>query len=160
MSRFTTILAAVILISSSVVLVNQLFTPVPIQIVLETGEEVVTQGSEYFSLTTVLVLLISAFLMGSMAVYLFFDSNAKELVRSLKRKEKPQYDVVLPFLREEERAVFSLLRENKGELLQNAIVLKTGYSKVKVARIVARLERKNVVVKERHGLTNRIKVRP
>ena len=36
---------------------------------------------------------------------------------------------------------------------------KTGMSKVSVTRALAKLEAKNLVLKERHGLTNKIKIK-
>jgi uncharacterized membrane protein len=45
-------------------------------------------------------------------------------------------------------------------MLQNALVLKTGMTKVKMTRVLSSLERKGLVLKERHGLTNRIKLKP
>ena len=49
--------------------------------------------------------------------------------------------------------------DSKGQMLQNALVLKTSLSKVKMTRVLASLERKKLIVKERHGLTNRIKLK-
>ncbi len=161
MKQFKIIISIVMLIASVSILFNQLFTPQPIQIILETGQEIVTQGSDYFSLAQVLILITAAFLIGSTAIYLYFRSETEELLKALgqKREYDRKYEMVIPLLRGDERMVFKEILDNKGEMLQNALVLKTRLKKVKMTRILARLESKKLIVKERHGLTNRIKLK-
>lgn len=159
MERFKTTLAAVIMFASIVILVLKLFAAQPIQITLESGREITTESLEYYSLSEVLVLVVSAFLMGVSAVFLFYNSDMdmiKEKGSSVRVSKGPDYGIVLSLLRDDERKVVSLLRDSKGEILQNALVNRMGLSKVKVARLVFSLERKGLIVKERHGLTNRI----
>ena len=161
MERFKVIMSMVILIGSILVLFNQLLVTQPIQIILETGQEVVTQTSEYFSLMQVLILITASFLIGSTAIYLYFKSETEEFLKSLnqKREVDKRYEMVMPLLRGEERMVFQEIVDAKGEMLQNALVLKTRLKKVKMTRVLASLERKNLIVKERHGLTNKIKLK-
>ena len=161
MKQFKVIMSVVILVASVSLMFNQLLMPQPIQIILETGQEVVTQESEYFSLAQVLVLITAAFLIGSTAIYLYFRSETEELLKALgqKRKHERKYEMVIPLLRSDERMVFKEILDNKGEMLQNALVLKTRIRKVKMTRILAGLESKNLIVKERHGLTNKIKLK-
>jgi len=47
----------------------------------------------------------------------------------------------------------------RGEVLQNDLVSRTGMSKVAVTRALAKLESKGLVVKERHGLTNKVRLK-
>jgi uncharacterized membrane protein len=161
MARFRVVMSVVILVASVSILFNQLFAPQSIQIILETGQEIVTQEPEYFSLPQVLLLIASSFLIGSTAIYLYFRSETEELLKSLghKREYGRKYEMVIPLLRGDERRVFQEILDSKGEMLQNALVLKTRLKKVKMTRILASLESKNLIVKERHGLTNRIRLR-
>jgi len=161
MERFKVIMSIVILIGSISVLFNQLLMPQPVQIILETGQEVVTQTSEYFSIQQVLILTLASFLIGSTAIYLYFKSETEEFLKSLSRKREvdKRYEMVIPLLGGDERKVFQEVVDAKGEMLQNALVLKTRMKKVKMTRILAGLERKNLIVKERHGLTNKIKLK-
>ena len=161
MEQFKVIISMVILIGSILVLFNQLLVPQPIQIILETGQEVVTQTSEYFSLMQVLILITASFLIGSTAIYLYFKSETEDFLKSLnqKREVDKRYEMVMPLLRGDERMVFQEIVDAKGEMLQNALVLKTRLKKVKMTRVLASLERKNLIVKERHGLTNKIKLK-
>ena len=161
MTQYKIIMAIVVLIASLFFLFDQLFTPVPIQIILETGIEVTTATAEYFSLVTVLVLISSSFLIGSLSVVLFYSSNTKEVIRSLRKQERPEkrYEMVLPLLKGDERPVFIQLLKAGGQALQNKLVLDSGLSKVKITRVLNSLERKHLIIKERHGLTNKIKLR-
>lgn len=101
------------------------------------------------------------FMIGSVTVYLFYNSNTKDVIKSFRRDNgnREKYGMVIPLLREEEKIVFQQLVDSNGEMLQNALVLKSGMSKVKMTRIISSLERKNLVVKGRHGLTNKIRLK-
>ncbi len=161
MKQFRVIMSVAVLVASVTVLMNQLLVSQPIQIILETGQEVVTQDSGYFSMVQVLIMVTAAFLMGSTAIYLYFRSETDELLRAMgqKREYDRKYEAVVPLLSKDERMVFQELLDNKGEVLQNALVLRTGLSKVRMTRVLASLERKKLIVKERHGLTNRIRLK-
>jgi uncharacterized membrane protein len=161
MAHFRIIVSIAVLIASVSILFTQLAVTQPIQIILETGQEVVTQDSSYFSLSQVLILIMSSFLIGSTAIYLYFKSETEELLKSLgqKREVNKKYEMVIPILRGDERMVFQKIIDNKGEMLQNALVLKTRLTKVKMTRVLAGLQNKNLIVKERHGLTNKIKLK-
>ena len=162
MNRFKVILSIVILIVSVLLLFSKLFSSQPITIVLETGQEVSTLASDYFSLTDALLLIASSFLIGSVTIYLFYNSDTKEVIKSFRKESgiKERYGMVIPLLRAEEKRIFEELIKSDGEMLQNALVLKTGMTKVKMTRVLSSLERKGLVLKERHGLTNRIKLKP
>jgi uncharacterized membrane protein len=161
MRQFKIIISIVILVVSLFLVFNQLFTPQPIQIILETGQEVVTQTSEYFSITQVLILIAASFLIGSTAIYLYSKSETEEFLKSLSRKKSVEnkYEMVTPLLKGDERKVFQEILDAKGEMLQNALVLKTGMTKVRMTRALASLQCKSLIIKERHGLTNRIKLK-
>ncbi|MCX6814456.1 MAG: hypothetical protein NTY20_02300 [Candidatus Aenigmarchaeota archaeon] len=160
MKQFKVIISIVILVVSLFLVINQLFTPQPIQIILETGQEVVTQTSEYFSIFQVLTLIVASFLIGSTVIYLYFKSDTDEFLKSISQKKiENKYEMVIPLLRGDEKRVFQEIIDAKGEMLQNALVLKTSMTKVKMTRALASLENKNLILKERHGLTNRIKLK-
>jgi uncharacterized membrane protein len=159
--QFKIILAIVLLISSIVLLVIMLFNQKPIQIILETGQEVVSKDSNYFNITTVMILIISSFLIGASIMYLFYNAEGTKVFSGIIQStdnNKKKYDLLLPLLREDEKKAVRLLREANGEMLQNQLVLKLGLSKVKTTRLIASLERKQIVSKQRHGLTNSIKL--
>jgi uncharacterized membrane protein len=158
MKQYKVIMSVAVLVASITILINQLLVPQPIQIILETGQEIVSQSSEYFSLAQVLILISASFLIGSTSIYLYYKSETDELLRVLgqKRETGRKYEMVIPLLNGDEKKVFREVLDAKGEMLQNALVLKTSLSKVKMTRVLANLERKNLIIKQRHGLTNKI----
>jgi hypothetical protein len=157
--NFRIIIAIVLLISAIVVLALLIFRPQPIQIVLETGQEVASKSSDYFSVSTVVVLLICAFLIGAAITYLFYNSEDKKIFAAVKSVSGNSeiYSKIMPLLRDDEKRVVHMLREHKGEMLQNELVLKLGLSKVKTTRLLASLERKQIIERHRHGMTNKVK---
>ena len=78
MPKFTIIVSIVLLIAALVLLFDKLFTPQPIQITLQSGQEVTTSTPEYFSLTEVLLMIVSTFLIGTAATYLFYNSDKEK----------------------------------------------------------------------------------
>ena len=154
MAKFKLIIATVLLIAALVLLVDVLLSTQPIQIVLESGQEVTSEESNYFAISEVLLLIISAFIIGASTIYLYYNSEV-ELVKKIKRIPD-EHSHILPLLKEDEKKVFLVLKNSNGEMLQNAIVAKTQLSKVKVTRVLARLEKKDLIIRQRHGLTNKI----
>jgi len=159
MGRFKIILAVAILISSIVILFSKLFSPSPIQITLETGQEITTQNPQYFALSEVLLLVVSSFLIGGTATYLYYKSDIKGKVSNIISNGNRGNPAILNLLKPDERKVFVALHHARGEMLQNALVKKSGLSKVKVTRILSRLEKKGLIMRHRHGLTNKVKIK-
>ena len=162
MPRFKTFISLVVLIAALVLLFDKLFTPQPIQIMLQSGQEITTSTADYFSITEVLLLIISAFLIGTTATYLFYNSDHTRTTnkepRTLDSNIKP-YDIILPLLKTDEKRAVTAIIESGGEIQQNKLVTKLNISKVKTTRILYGLEQKNLIIKERHGLTNMVRLR-
>lgn len=165
MSRFTIFISIVILIASLFLLFDRLFTPQPIQITLQSGQEITTTTPEYFSLSEVLLLIISTFLIGTAATYLYYNSDIKQKAKP--QAEKPRslelnanlYNHILPLLKTDEKRIILALLEAGGELQQNKLAAKLIISKVKATRIISSLQQKSLITKERHGSTNMIKLK-
>jgi hypothetical protein len=79
------------------------------------------------------------------------------LIRKKERKELTR-GVIDTVTTPEEKLVISTLNRNGGELTQSELVKRTGLSKVRVHRIVKKLESLKVVDKYSYGLTNKIKL--
>ena len=165
MKKISVMVCIIILIVSLVLLFDKLFTPQPIQIVLESGQEVTTQTSNYFSLTETILLIVCSFLIGTTATYLFYNAEQKPVLKVAQKTISlvpeaghSKYETVLPLLKDEEKKVMIALKESNGEMLQNKLVVKLNLSKVKITRLISSLEQKNLIVKERNGLTNNIKL--
>ena len=61
-------------------------------------------------------------------------------------------------LDEDERRMYLELREHGGEMLQRDLVALGIFSKAKVTRVLDKLEAKGLVVREAHGMTNRVRL--
>ncbi|MFH0897753.1 MAG: winged helix-turn-helix transcriptional regulator [Candidatus Bathyarchaeota archaeon] len=60
------------------------------------------------------------------------------------------------FLLPDEKKVLNEIEKYGGSLTQSEIVKSTGFSRVKVHRIIRNLEKKNLIMKHQYGMTNKI----
>jgi len=95
--------------------------------------------------------------------YLFFFGEETRIVTRIKRvKErlepkkltKENYEKIMKTLDSDEKAVLGKVIESEGTLFQSSLIESTGLSKVKVTRILDRLEGKDLVERKRRGMTN------
>jgi uncharacterized membrane protein len=68
--------------------------------------------------------------------------------------------LIMRLLTGDERTMFKAIVDAGGEALQKDLILRTKMSNAKVSRLLEKLEQKSVITKERHGATNRIKIKP
>ena len=68
------------------------------------------------------------------------------------------HEAVIADLPEDEQRLYSMISEAGGELLQMHIVSSGIFSKAKVTRLLDKLEGRGLVVRERHGMTNRVRL--
>ncbi len=61
-------------------------------------------------------------------------------------------------LPDDEQRLYRMLADAGGEMLQMHVVSSGAFSKAKVTRLLDKLENRGLVVRERHGMTNRIRV--
>jgi len=73
--------------------------------------------------------------------------------KEIKSTKKAILDV---FLLPDEKKVLSEIEKYGGSLTQSEISKNTGFSRVKVHRIVRNLERKKLIMKQEYGMTNKI----
>ena len=93
---------------------------------------------------------------------IFFGKEEKIVTRIKKIKEqiepkkitKENYHKVMSKLNKDEKLVLENIIESEGTIFQSDLVDKTKFSKVKVTRILDRLEGKNIVERRRRGMTN------
>ncbi|MBW2976513.1 winged helix-turn-helix transcriptional regulator, partial [Candidatus Woesearchaeota archaeon] len=80
------------------------------------------------------------------------------LMDLLGRKDKKEIreTVISEMLPQEEREIIRLLEENGGAMKQSDLVKNSGLKKLKVSRIIKKLELMGVVKKYPHGITNKI----
>ncbi len=77
---------------------------------------------------------------------------------SLPEEGTPEGAGVISTLSADESTLYQMVADSGGEILQMHIVSSGAFSKAKVTRLLDKLEKKGVVVRERHGMTNRIRI--
>ncbi|NUN11537.1 hypothetical protein HUU53_02730 [Candidatus Micrarchaeota archaeon] len=97
-----------------------------------------TTNSPWFFMTA----FAASFLLLAIGVYSFLQKESTE----------PSFDSSL--LEGEELIVWNALVELKGSAFQSDLINKTSYSKVKLSRILDRLENKGAVERKRRGMAN------
>ena len=97
------------------------------------------------------LLLISfgiSFLILGAGMYLIFFPVNKEL------QDKLLAEIDTSTLTEEENKIYNLIKLNKGSIYQSDIMKQTQLSKVKVSRVLDRMEGKSILERKRRGMTN------
>lgn len=61
-------------------------------------------------------------------------------------------------LKDDERRLYEIIAERGGEVLQRDLVATGEFSKAKVTRLLDKLEGKELIKRERHGMTNMVKL--
>jgi uncharacterized membrane protein len=84
--------------------------------------------------------------------YLYF---LKESVNSVKKSEEKKISKeVLDNLEGEEKQIMNLVAQNDGSIYQSDLIKQTGLTKVKVSRVLDKLEGKKLIERKRRGMTN------
>ena len=65
---------------------------------------------------------------------------------------------LIKLLGEDERRMYLEIRGHGGAMLQRDLVALGTFSKAKVTRVLDKLEAKGVIVREAHGMTNRVRI--
>lgn len=96
-----------------------------------------------------------AILVAAIGLYLLFKKKESRQViikrQLLKRKE---ITVAPKTLSSESKRIFDLLVQSDGTILQGELVVKSGMDKVKVSRILDKLEMQSLIERKRHGMSN------
>jgi uncharacterized membrane protein len=64
----------------------------------------------------------------------------------------------MKLLNRDERQMYLEIRNRGGTVLQRDLVALGLWSKAKVTRVLDKLEAKGIVVREAHGMTNRVRI--
>lgn len=147
--------AVILLILSTIVLVDKLFAPRPIQILMDGGQALQMEGTSVFTLQDVFILVLSAWVSGAMVVYLLLWARGEGRTTADERPETKPEDV-LRLLEGDERRLYQQILDSGGEILQKDLVLESDFNKAKVTRLLDKLEQKRLISRVRHGMTNRI----
>jgi len=118
-------------------------------------------------------ILIAALIAGIALAYLFLARSPSAPVnparaptqipilaqmKSASQADPAYQDLAIRLLDGDERRVMKVLVEAKGSILQRDLVRITAFSEAKVSRLLDRLEERGLVRRERHGMSNRIRL--
>lgn len=108
------------------------------------------------------ILLIVTLIAGISLVYVYvskYVGSARAQTSDVPSQEAdPRLDLTLELLPEDERAVYQRLLTEGGQVLQKDLRQMVSFSGPKVSRVLDRLEGKGLVIRERQGMTNRVRV--
>ncbi len=102
----------------------------------------------------ILLVLVSIGTGGAMVVLLTQETAQQQKAAS------GTADLLLTFLAADERVVVEHLARNNGNALQSQLAANTGFSAVKMHRLLSRLQAKRFLTLERYGKTNRALLAP
>ena len=89
-------------------------------------------------------------LLGSYLLFLSFRQEKK----TEKAETKSEHKKLPKDLDDNEKLLLDKLTESQGTLFQSELVEKTGFTKVKITRILDKLEGKGLIERKRRGMTN------
>lgn len=107
----------------------------------------------------ILVLFVFSFtILGS---YLIAKYWAKEVtIKTIINEEDGKIEKVtkVTFFSEEERQLFKIMIDTDGQIYQNDLAIKSGLPRYTISRIITKFENYGIIDKERHGMTNLIRL--
>jgi len=110
-------------------------------------------------------ILITALIAGLAAAYLFLTRAQAAAAAagpaadgSPTASDQEMSDLAIRLLDGDERRLVRAIVEAKGTILQRDLVRITSFSDAKVSRLLDRLEGRGLVIRERHGMTNRVRL--
>jgi len=98
---------------------------------------------------TILLAFGIGFVMLGIGVYMLFMPKSAVLDT---KKEFQQVD--MSKLDEDEKRIYGLVKEKNGSAYQSDIIKDTGFSKVKITRILDKMETSGILERKRRGMTN------
>jgi uncharacterized membrane protein len=122
----------------------------------------VSSGSCAPSLVNPIMVVIIVQISGMVVMLLVFlklSSEKKSLPGIKKFRERVAQDIEAGKLEGHEKRAYGIIKESNGAILQADLIKRIGLSKVKVTRILDKLERKGLTERRRRGLKNIVLLR-
>lgn len=154
-----TVLMAVLFALSAFVVVGKLLMPTPIQIIIQGEEPIIVGQILSFTQVDVIMITVSAFLLGISGFYLLFsDFIETRRVLHFEKADSLELDAkfALRLLDGDKRKVFSEIVKSGGEISQSELPVRTGFPKAKITRILDYLEMKGLIIRKSYGMTNKV----
>ena len=158
-----TVVIAVLFAVSVFALIGKLLGPTQIQIIIQGETPTVVGQVLSYTQVDVIMISISALILGISGFYLLFSDfiEAPKVLQTVESVDSLKLDAkfALRILDGDKRKVFSEIIEAGGEITQSDLPIRTGFSKVKITRILDYLEKKGLIVRKSHGMTNKVIVK-
>ncbi len=90
-------------------------------------------------------------IMGIYGLYLFFSGKK---MQELETEGRACIEEALKGMQGDEKRVYEIIKANKGFVFQGELIRQTGFTKVKVSRILDSLETKGLLERKRRGMSN------
>src|SRR3989344_1466659 len=142
------ILGMAILMLSLVIMFNRALTQI-VNTSCSHGDTCPMWGTLDFYTNLSLGLIIAIILIGLFLVFLKDNSVLNRLFNTEKLKSHKPLSL-------EESQIIKLITESNGSIFQSEIVEKTNMPKVKISRILDRLEGHGLIERKRRGMTNMV----
>lgn len=107
-------------------------------------------GGQFLPIQSTIGFGIAAVL-GVIGALLIFAGVKTEIILN---KQSERLKEIIRGLKGEEKQIYNIVAEAEGTIFQSELVEKAGLSKVRVSRILDKLEAKGVVERRRRGMTN------
>jgi uncharacterized membrane protein len=103
----------------------------------------------YISIALIAIIII-------ISLVLIFTKEEKQFVfKKIKEKEKQaKKEINLNGLTNEEKILIKIIQDSNGTIFQSDLVDKSNFDKVKVTRLLDRLEGQGIIERRRRGMTN------
>lgn len=121
-----------------------------------------SSGSCNPSLVYPIIMIVAVQIIGIVVMFVFYlkmSAKRRGLPDPEKVRERIKLKNEIKKLKSSEKKLYDIIRKSDGVISQGDIVIKTGLSKVKVTRILNRLERKDLIERRRKGLRNIVLLR-
>ena len=159
-TNLKTTIMAILFAVSSFMFVGKVLMPTPIQIIIQGEEPIVVNQIFRYTQIDITIISISIFVLAISSFYLLF-TNSIESLQTIEKKDTSELEITLAlrFLDGDKRKVFKEIVESGGEILQSDLSTQTRFSRTKITRIMDYLELKELIVRKRFGMTNKIILR-
>jgi len=107
-----------------------------------------------YSIPFILVALSSLGIFVGVLIYYFLEGRIQKTMHSLEHNAH----AALRIVDNDERKIIEALIRHDGALLQSRLDKETGLTRLQAWRTLERLEKKNVIIKERTGKTNNVRL--
>lgn len=148
---------SVLFVASIFVLGTKLLSPTSIKIFVEGTDAAVTKIPGFFTIADCVIIAISSCVLGICTTYLLFFDPVLMQLQSPKQDAdtaKKKWEHRLKILKDDELKIYETIFAEDGIIFQSELVDKTGFSKAKVSRCLSILESRDLVERNRRGMSN------